>query len=188
MPDAPSLCAICGTALMDARSTPCPGCGQISNPLGDVSGMDNMFAPVSARSSVQAKPVAKTPRDVTIEALQWGAGSSLAGALVGGATGLIICLAFGFVPLRGLMAGAYFGAILGAVFGFVWGALDSLERPLLWGPGIGVFTAAPIGVINYAFMRSTTFMPEQTMFESLMMCILAGTIGGFAVAVFKPED
>ncbi len=179
---------VCGQPAPNSPEVPCTVCGYISSPLGDDSGVGHMFAPVSARSSVQAKPVAKTPRDVTIEVLRWGAGAALAGALIGGMAALIICLAFGFAPLLGLQAGAHFGAVLGAVFGLVWGALNSLEQPLLWGPGIGALSGAPIGLVNHAFLKSSTYMPELALFESVIVCTLAGAICGFAIGAFKPED
>ncbi len=187
MPDIAPVCPVCGSPLSGGPAKPCPGCGFVSNPLDD-GRMGNLFAPAPAHSQPKASPIAKTPRDVLFESLRWGLGAAVVGALVLSLAGLAICLGFGFDLARGLQAGAHFGAILGAVFGLVWGALDSLDRPLLWGPGIGAVASAPIGLLNHAFLKSTTFMPEVTLFESIVVCVMAGTIGGFAIAIFKPEE
>ena len=188
MPNSPTSCPVCGTRLSGGLSAPCPGCGFVLNPLGDDSGMGNLFAPVSTRSSAQPKPVAKTPRDVTIEALRWGAIAAVAMTIGIGVSGLALGAALGFDPVLGLRAGAHFGAVLGAVFGIVWGALNSLEQPLVWGPGVGAFSAALIGLVNHAFLKSTSYMPELTLFESVIVCTLAGAVCGFAIGAFKPED
>lgn len=182
-------CPICCTPLAQpqprAASPQCPTCGV------DLSLMQQLQhpAPAAATRDTPAQPRGAKPSRGFVQRFGrltlYSAGIlSLAFALLG----LVLSMAFQADIGVGLFVGAQFGALLGTVFALTWTALDQYEPVLLWGPVISGVGAALVGLVNHAVITRTGLMPELTLFESVEVTAVAGTVTGLIAGAIKQRN
>lgn len=189
MPAEALSCPVCCSPLSlpetRAANPQCPTCGVDLGLMGQLQDPAPPAAPRNtpnqSRDTAASRGFLQRFGRLTL----YSAGAlSVAFALLG----LALSVAFQAEIGVGLLVGAQFGALLGTVFALTWTALDQYEPVLLWGPVISGLGAALVGLVNHAVITRTGMMPELTLFESVEVTAVAGTVTGLIAGAIKQRN
>lgn len=87
----------------------------------------------------------------------------------------------------GIFGGAYFGGQVGLVFGFLWFGLAHLDAQMVGGALLGFVIGLVVGLINVIALSRTSYLPDVTLLEGLLIGVIAGPVTGIFLAMLRAD-